>query len=46
MVVAWMGYKFGENIVIKTKVTFNAGQNWSITNSIPHTNPVAFPTTL
>ena len=40
MVVAWMGYKFGENIVIKTKVTFDAGQNWSITNSIPHINPV------
>ena len=40
MVVAWMGYKFGENIVIKTKVTFDAGQNWSITKSIPHINPV------
>ncbi len=40
MVVAWMGYKWQEYIVIKTKVTFDAGQNWSVTNSISHVNPV------
>lgn len=39
MVVAWQGYKFLSLIVIKTKVTFNAGQTWSATVDIPHTNP-------
>ncbi len=40
MVVAWMGYKWQEYIVIKTKVTFDAGQSWSSENYIPHINPV------
>jgi hypothetical protein len=39
MVVAWMGFKMSNQIVIKTKVSFNGGQTWSPLNYAPHTNP-------
>ena len=35
-----MGYLPLNYIVIKTKVSFDAGQTWSSTNNIPHTNPL------
>lgn len=37
LVVAWMGWKLNNILVIKTRVSFNAGQTWSLINSIPHT---------
>ena len=37
LVVAWMGWKLNNIIVIKTRVSFDAGQTWSTINSIPHT---------
>lgn len=37
IVVAWMGYKFNNLIVIKTRVSMDAGQTWSSTADIPHT---------
>ena len=37
LVVAWMGYKFNNIIVINTRVSFDAGATWSTKNSIPHT---------
>lgn len=37
IVVAWMGWKLNNRLVIKTKVSFNGGQNWSVTNNLPHT---------
>ena len=40
MVVAWLGYKPLQYIVIKTRTTFDGGQSWSTTYDIPHTNPV------
>lgn len=36
-VVAWMGWELNKRIVIKTKVSFNAGKTWSIANNLPHT---------
>lgn len=39
MVVAWMGYLPFTNIFIKTKVSFNGGQSWSETVTIPHVDP-------
>lgn len=36
MVVAWMGFQFGQNIVIRTKVTVDGGQTWSSASNIPH----------
>lgn len=36
IVVAWMGFKLGNALVIKTRVSFDAGQTWSTTVSIPH----------
>lgn len=36
MVVAWMGYVFLNRISIKTRVSFNGGQSWSNTVTIPH----------
>lgn len=39
MVVAWMGFKLNNQIVIKTKVSFDGGQTWSVANFVPHTNP-------
>ena len=40
MVVAWLGYKPFQYVIIKTKTTFNGGQSWSNTYEIPHTNPL------
>lgn len=40
MVVAWMGYLPFTKVLLKTKVSFNAGQTWSNMNPITHTNPV------
>lgn len=37
LVVAWMGYKFNNILVINTRVSFDAGSTWSTKNSIPHT---------
>ena len=39
LVVAWMGFKLGEKVVIKTKVSFNGGQTWSAISSLPHLIP-------
>jgi len=39
MVVAWMGFKMYNQIVIKTKTSFDGGQTWSVANYAPHTNP-------
>lgn len=36
MVVAWMGYVPIQPLHIKTKVTFDGGQNWSNAVAIPH----------
>ena len=36
MVVAWMGWKLFQRIVIKTKVSYDAGQNWSDAAVHPH----------
>lgn len=40
LVAAWMGYLPFNYIVIKTRVSFDAGQTWSNTTSVPHTNAV------
>ena len=37
LVVAWMGWKLNNILVIKTRVSFDAGQTWSTVNFIPHT---------
>lgn len=39
MVVAWMGFKMNNQIVIKTKASFDGGHTWSVTNYAPHANP-------
>lgn len=36
IVVAWMGYKFNESIVIKTRNSIDGGNTWSPVVSIPH----------
>ena len=36
IIVAWMGWKLGNRLVIKTKVSFNAGKTWSVSNNLPH----------
>lgn len=36
LVVAWMGYKLNQLIVIKTKTSSDGGNTWSAVNSIPH----------
>lgn len=36
IVVAWMGYKFNEIIVIKTKNSTDGGNTWSTAVTIPH----------
>lgn len=36
IVVAWMGWKLSNLIVIKTRTSFDAGQTWSTTTNIPH----------
>ncbi len=37
LVVAWMGWKLNNLIVIKTRTSFDAGATWSNTTNIPHT---------
>ena len=37
IVIAWMGWKLNNRLVIKTKVSFDGGQSWSATNNLPHT---------
>jgi len=37
LVVAWMGWKLNNIIVIKTRTSFDAGATWSTANFIPHT---------
>ncbi len=37
MVVAWMSWKFNQNIVIKTRVSFDRGETWSPPVYLPHT---------
>jgi hypothetical protein len=36
LVVAWMGFQLGQNLVIKTKTSFDGGNSWSSSISIPH----------
>ncbi len=36
LVAAWMGYKFGQGIIIKTKYSDDGGITWSVANEIPH----------
>jgi hypothetical protein len=36
LVVAWMGFKFGQKVIIKTKSSFNGGQSWSATAELTH----------
>ncbi len=38
MVVAWMGFVPFNQVAIKTKVSFDAGQTWSNENYVEHTN--------
>jgi Secretion system C-terminal sorting domain len=37
IVVAWMGWKLSNIIVIKIRTSIDAGQTWSATTNIPHT---------
>ncbi len=39
LVVAWMGWKRNEQIVIKTRVSFDGGQNWGEGSNPPHAKP-------
>ncbi len=36
LVAAWMGFKLGQGIVIKTKYSDDGGVTWSAVNEIPH----------
>ena len=36
MVIAWMGFTVGNQISIRTRVTFDAGESWSPIETIPH----------
>jgi len=36
LVVAWMGFKLGQEIIIKTRTTFDGGQSWSNTSEMSH----------
>ena len=36
LVAAWMGFKVGQAIVIKTKYSDDGGITWSVANEIPH----------
>ncbi|MCO6501052.1 MAG: T9SS type A sorting domain-containing protein [Vicingus serpentipes] len=36
LVVAWMGWKLSNQLVIKTRTSFDAGQTWSTTTNVPH----------
>ncbi len=37
-VIAWMGFNPFTKVLIKTKVSLNAGKTWSSVKNIPHTN--------
>ncbi len=39
LVVAWMGWKLNNSIVIKTKRSLDGGATWSLENYIPHISP-------
>ncbi len=39
LVVAWMGFVPQQQIVIKTRVSFDGGRTWSPVKNIPHTKP-------
>lgn len=39
LVVAWMGFKLGQEIIIKTRTTFDGGQTWSVTSELSHLQP-------
>ncbi len=39
LVVAWMGFVFGQPLSIKTKVSFNGGATWSTAATLPHFGP-------
>ena len=39
LVVAWMGYTFGNPLGIKTRVSFNGGTSWSAPKTLPHFSP-------
>ena len=39
IVVAWMGWKLNNIVVIKTRTSFDCGQTWSPTTDIPHVVP-------
>ncbi len=39
MVVAWMGWKLFEQIVIKTRVSYDAGKSWSEAVPLLHVSP-------
>lgn len=36
IIVAWMGFSFGNNIVIKTRTSTDAGLTWSAATNLPH----------
>ncbi len=36
LVAAWMGFKIGNHIVIKTRASFDGGNTWSNFKSLPH----------
>ncbi|MEX2485892.1 MAG: T9SS type A sorting domain-containing protein [Brumimicrobium sp.] len=36
LVAAWMGFKLGQKIIIKTRATFDGGETWSTTAELPH----------
>lgn len=40
LVAAWMGFKFGQGIVIKSKYSDDGGVTWSALNEIPHVTGV------
>ena len=39
LVVSWMGFELGEDIVIKTRASFDGGRTWSPETSMGHVNP-------
>jgi len=36
LVVAWMGFVFNQQVQIKTKVSVDGGNTWSVANNTPH----------
>lgn len=39
LVVAWMGFQFGQKVVIRTTTSFDGGDSWSATTNLPHILP-------